>query len=115
MRNHVVGICCTLMGMTLALMEAPAARADNEHFVAEANALGFTQWDDVLIRMGLSACRFLQPQLRRTPEDVVERIARYANVEADRAHQFLVLSVNEYCPQHAYRLGGLRTLSILGE
>ncbi|WP_235848265.1 DUF732 domain-containing protein [Mycolicibacterium holsaticum] len=83
------------------------AQADNTSFVAEAGALGFQQWDDVLIRMGLSACRFLQPQLRRTPVDVAEHIMRYANVEFDQARQFLTLSVHEYCPQYADRVGSV--------
>ncbi|CAJ1500477.1 DUF732 domain-containing protein [[Mycobacterium] burgundiense] len=81
------------------------AQADNATFVAQARALGFQQWDDVLIRMGLSACRFLQPHLRRTPSDVAAHISRYAVVGPDQAHQFLTLSVNEYCPQYADRVG----------
>jgi hypothetical protein len=91
--------------MTLALLGSPVAQADNASFVAETRALGFQQWDDVLIRMGLSACRFLQPHLRRTPVDVQEHIMRYAGVDPDQAHRFLVLSVNEYCPQYAGRVG----------
>lgn len=102
MRRYVRWIGCPMM--TLALAGAPVAQADNASFVAETRALGFQQWDDVLIRMGLSACRFLQPHLRRSPADVEKHIMRYAGVEPDQAHQFLVLSVIEYCPQHAYRV-----------
>ena len=91
--------------LLLALLAAPLAQAENATFVAEARALGFQQWDDVLIRMGVSACRFLQPELRRAPADVAQHIERYANVDANQARRFLVLSVNEYCPQYADRVG----------
>jgi len=103
MPRYVRRIGCAMM--TLALLGSPVAQADNASFVAETRALGFQQWDDVLIRMGLSACRFLQPHLRRTPVDVQEHIMRYAGVDPDQAHRFLVLSVNEYCPQYAGRVG----------
>jgi len=103
MPRFVRWIGCPMM--TLALLGAPVAQADNASFVAETRALGFQQWDDVLIRMGLSSCRFLQPHLRRDAVDVEEHIMRYAGVEPDQAHQFLVLSVNEYCPQYADRVG----------
>ncbi|MGV0870633.1 DUF732 domain-containing protein [Mycolicibacterium sp. XJ879] len=92
------------MTAALILMGSPAAQADNATFVADARALGFPQWDDVLIRMGLSACRFLQPHLRRTPADVAQHIRRFANVGPDQAHQFMTLAVHEYCPQLAGRL-----------
>jgi Protein of unknown function (DUF732) len=104
MRKYLKHVACTITALTLALLGAPVAQADNASFVAQAHALGFVQWDDVLIRMGLSACRFLQPNLRRNPEDVSEHIMRHTNVEPDQAHQFLVMSVNEYCPQLAYRV-----------
>jgi hypothetical protein len=58
------------------------------------------------------------PNLRRLPQDVEAHIARYLNLEPasipppgrepqpgeGKAHELLVLSVNEYCPQLAYRL-----------
>lgn len=91
--------------MAVAVGGAPLAHADSATFVAEARALGFQQWDDVVIRMGMSACRFLQPQLRRTPADAAQHIMRYASVGPDQAHQFLVMSVNEYCPQYANIVG----------
>ncbi|OBF41910.1 hypothetical protein A5719_11055 [Mycolicibacterium peregrinum] len=96
---------CQLIGVVCALHAAPLAQADNAAFVAEARALGFQQWDDVLIRMGMSACRFLQPELRRTPADVAQHLARYANVDTNQARRFLVLSVTEYCPQYVDRVG----------
>lgn len=118
MRNDVKRVGFVMMGMTFALLGAPVAQADNASFVAQARALGFKEPDDVLIRMALSACRFLQPNLRRHPDEVEDHIARHANIDpatipdpsrgpdppAGDAHQFLILSVNEYCPQLAYRL-----------
>lgn len=61
---------------------------------------------------------FGYPNLRRLPQDVEQHIARYLNLEPasipppgrdpqpgeGKAHDLLVLSVNEYCPQLAYRL-----------
>jgi hypothetical protein len=98
-------IGCIGVGFTMVLLDAPASRADDVSFVSQAHALGFQQWDDVLIRMGLSSCRFLQPNLRRHSFDVADHIRRSADVEADQANQFLILSVNEYCPDLAYRIG----------
>lgn len=103
MRRFVRWAICPMT--MLALAGAPVAQADNASFVAEARALGFQQWDDVLIRMGLSACRFLQPHLRRTPADVAQHIRRFASVGPDQAQEFLLMSVQEYCPQHAGRVG----------
>jgi hypothetical protein len=93
------------MGFALVLLGVPVSRADDVSFVEQAHALGFQQWDDVLIRMGLSACRFLQPNLRRHSFDVADHIRRSADVQPDQANQFLTLSVNEYCPDLAYRIG----------
>ncbi len=119
MRKGIKQVCCTMIGMTLASMTAPMAQADGASFLAGARALGFQQSDDNLIRMALSACRFLQPNLRRDPIDVEAHIIRYAAlapasvpdpsrppIQVPDAHQFLILSVNEYCPQLAYRLSG---------
>lgn len=103
--RKLINIGCSMLGAVLIVLGTPAAQADNATFVAEARALGFQQWDDVLGRMALSACRFLQPQLRRTPADVAQHVRRFANVGQDQAHQFLVISVHEYCPQHAARVG----------
>jgi hypothetical protein len=61
---------------------------------------------------------FGYPNLRRLPQDVEQHIARHLNLEPasipppgrapepgeGKAHELLVLSVNEYCPQLAYRL-----------
>lgn len=105
MRKFAMKIGCSTIGAMLALLGAPLTQADNATFVTQARALGFPQSDDVLIRMGMSTCRFLQPQLRRTPADVAQHIMRYANVNPGQTHQFLVMSVNEYCPQYADRVG----------
>jgi hypothetical protein len=118
MQRFVTLVGCTITGLTLALQGAPMAQADNASFVADARALKFEESDDVLIRMGMSACRFLQPNLRRHVSDVEAHIARSTNLEpgsipdpavrqpepAGDAHQFLINSVKEYCPELAYRL-----------
>lgn len=91
-------------GLALGLLRAPTAHADDASFVAETRALGFQQSDDVLIRMGRSACRFLQPNLRRDPTEVEEHVRRFGGVESDQAHRFLLLSVDEFCPQYSNRV-----------
>jgi hypothetical protein len=106
MRKFGTQVGCVIIAMTLAMGLPPAAQADGARFIAEARAAGFTQIDDLLIRMALSACRFLQPHLRRHPAEVAGHIERHANnVTPDQANRFMVISVNEYCPQLAYRLG----------
>ncbi|MGV0794493.1 DUF732 domain-containing protein [Mycolicibacterium sp. XJ1819] len=107
MRKLAVRTGCATMGAVLTLLTAPVVHADNASFVAQTRALGFVQWDDVLIRMGLSACKFLQPHYRRGPVEVAEHIKRYANVDFDQARHFLILAVTEYCPQYADRVGSL--------
>jgi hypothetical protein len=109
---------CTVALAALALLGQPVAQADDASFVAGVRALGLNEADDVLIRTGLSACRFLQPNLRRLPSDVQAHIERHLNLspgtlltpgrapfpEDGKAHEFFVLAVNEYCPELAYRL-----------
>ncbi|WP_367277382.1 DUF732 domain-containing protein [Mycobacterium sp.] len=110
MQRFVLGIGGATMalgfavGLALALLRAPTAHADDASFVAETRALGFQQSDDVLIRMGRSACRFLQPNLRRDPTEVEEHVRRFGGVESDQAHRFLLLSVDEFCPQYSNRV-----------
>ena len=119
MRCPTKQVSCAAAALILALFGAPMALADPASFVAGARALGFEGSDDNIIRMGISACRFLQPNLRRNPEDVEAHIVRSAGLEPASipdpsrpptkmpdAHQFLILSVNEYCPQLSYRIAG---------
>ncbi|EHB56490.1 protein of unknown function DUF732 [Mycolicibacterium rhodesiae JS60] len=103
MRMSTRMIGCTVVGVALTLFGAPAAHADNESFVSTAKALGFQQNSENLISTGRSACYFLSRN--RDPGQVTERIARYTSVNLDLAHQFLALSVNEYCPQYDQRIG----------
>jgi hypothetical protein len=112
MRKSAWRIGCTVMGLVLALPGAPVARADDATFVAAAHALGFRQWDDLIVRLGRSTCYSLDapagvwPNLtRRGPDDATKHIMRYGQVEWDPAHQFLVLAVNEYCPQYTGLVG----------
>jgi hypothetical protein len=102
MPKYAKRIGCTIVGMTLALLGTPVAQADNASFVAAARALGFLQSPDNLIRSGRSACYFL---IRENPEEVADHIKRYASVAFGQANDFLVLSVNEYCPQYSGRVG----------
>lgn len=117
MRMYAKRSGCVIFGLTFALLGAPAAHSDNASFVAGARAIGMREPDSTLIRMALSACRMLQPNLRRDPQEVVEHIVRYANLNPasipgpGRApdptadpYEFLALSVNEYCPDLAYRV-----------
>jgi hypothetical protein len=118
MRNYVKQVGCTMLVLTFALLAAPMAQADNDSFAAAVRALGLDRPDDSMIRLGRSACRMLQPRLRRQTMDVEAYIARSANLEPSsvpppgrdlfpgdgKAHEFLVLSVDNLCPNLAYRL-----------
>ncbi len=117
MRKFIKQAGCSMMIMIFALLATPLAQADEASFLAGARALGFEEDDNLLIRMALSACRFLQPHLNRHPVEVEEHISRYASLEpasvpdpsrppepAPDPHRFLVLSVTEYCPELAYRV-----------
>jgi hypothetical protein len=97
MRMYAVVVACAMTGVTLTLLGSPVARADDASFVRDSQALGIQQASDNLISTGLSACYFLS--INRDPGEVTERIKRYLNVDPDVAHQFFVMSVNEYCPQ----------------
>jgi hypothetical protein len=112
MRKYFNRICWAVMGLTLAVPGAQVANADNETFVAAAHALGFPQWDDVLIRLARHSCYSLDvpagvwPDLtRRGPDDVTRYVMKYGAVEWDPARQFVVLAVNEYCPQYSGLVG----------
>jgi hypothetical protein len=117
MGKYVKQVGCTVIGLTFVLLGTPVAQADNASFLAGARALGLNEADDVLIRTALSACRFLQPNLRRDPAEVEGHIVRHLNLDPGSipdpsrgpipepdGHKFLILSVNEYCPPLAYRL-----------
>jgi hypothetical protein len=104
MRLYALMTGCVVMGMTLGLLDSPVAQADNASFVRDAQALGFVQASDNLISTAQSACYFLLR--KRDPREVEQRILRYTRVEQpSQAHQFFVLSVNEYCPQYAGLIG----------
>jgi hypothetical protein len=115
--THIKHVSWAFTAMMLVPLGMPVAQASNDSFLAATRALGFEEPDETLIRMALSACRFLQPHLRRHLSDVVEHISRHANLEDASipppgreptpdgdANQFLVLAVHEYCPDLAYRL-----------
>lgn len=117
MRRYPEVIGCALTACALVMTAVPTASADNITFVTGARALGFQQTDNTLIRMARSACRMLQPNLRRNPEEIVEHVVRYSAVEPPSippegrepervpdARQFVALSVREYCPDLAYRV-----------
>lgn len=56
MRKYVARISYTTIGITLALLGAPAAHADNASFVAAAHALGFPESPDYLVKTGPGMC-----------------------------------------------------------
>jgi len=102
MRMYALKMGCAMTAVTLALLGSPVAQADDDSFVHDTQAIGFIQASQNLISTARSACYFLG-FYRRDPEQITDRIMRYLNVDADMAHRFFVLSVNEYCPQ----FGGL--------
>jgi hypothetical protein len=105
MRKLADRIGCALVSLALLVLgAAPAAHADDESFVRDAKALGFTIDTDNLISMGRSACYFLSRN--RDPGQVAERITRYGSVDPNAANRFLAMSVTEYCPQFGDRLNG---------
>jgi hypothetical protein len=103
MRMYALTIGSVITGLTLTLLGSPVAQADDASFVRDTQALGFIQASQNLISTGRSACYFLS--INRDPGEITERIKRYLNVDPDLAHQFFVLSVNEYCPQFGGAIG----------
>ncbi|GLP82994.1 DUF732 domain-containing protein [Mycobacterium antarcticum] len=104
MRTGALLAGCVVIGVTVGLLGSPVARADDASFVRDAKALGFVQASDNLISTAQSACYFIS--LNRDPGQVEQRILRYTRVDSpSQAHQFFVLAVNEYCPQHAAVVG----------
>lgn len=112
MRKYANMIGCVAASMSLLLLGAPGAQADDASFVRDAQALGFATNADNLISMGRSACYFLyegerlrsDPLRDNPPDRVAARIMRYGNVDLNAANRFLAMSVAEYCPQFSYRL-----------
>jgi hypothetical protein len=103
MRRYALVMACTIAGVVLTLVGSPVAQADNASFVRDTQALGFQQTSDNLISTARSACYFLS--LNRDPGQITDRIERYLNVDSDLAHQFLILSINEYCQQYGGQIG----------
>lgn len=104
MRRHVFSIGCVSMGLTLSLLGSPLAQADDASFVRDAKALGFLQASSNLISTAESACYLLGPR-HRDPAQVEYRVARYTVVNPDQAHKFVLLAVDEYCPENAGLVG----------
>lgn len=94
---------CITVVATLALLGSPISHADDASFVRTVESLGFEHEATNFVSTAQSACYFLQRG--RDPRQVEERIRRYELVEPPLAHQFLVLAVNEYCPQYTGAVG----------
>jgi hypothetical protein len=106
MRLYIKGISCGIIAMALAALGSPPAYADDASLVRSARQLGFGISAVNLISTGESACYFIGPR-KRDPDEVADRIRRYGNVSPDAARQFLVLAVQEYCPQYGDRVANL--------
>jgi hypothetical protein len=104
MRMYALKMGCAMTAVTLALLGSPVAQADDASFVHDTQAIGFIQASQNLISTARSACYYLV-FYRRDPDQVTDRIGRYLNVNPDMAHRFLVLAVNEYCPQSSGEIG----------
>lgn len=103
MRAAVTGVSAVCFAVSLIVNVAPVAHADNNSFVAAAQALGFQRSADALIRSGRSMCYFLS--FNWPLEPLVDRTMRFGAVSFDVAQQFLKLSVTEYCPQYGNVVG----------
>jgi menaquinone-dependent protoporphyrinogen IX oxidase len=104
MRMYALKMGCAITAVTLTLSGSPVAHADDASFVRDTQALGFIQASQNLISTARSACYFIG-FFNRDPDQVSDRIKRYLSVDSDKAHRFLVLAVNEYCPQYISRIG----------
>lgn len=104
MRMYALKMGCAMTAVTLALLGSPVAQADDASFVHDTQAIGFIQASQNLISTARSACYFIG-FYRRDPGQITDRIMRYLNVDADMAHRFLVLAVDEYCPQYDAEIG----------
>jgi hypothetical protein len=100
MQVRSAAIGCIVMGVVLALLGSPVARADDASFVRNAKSLGFVHSSPNLVSIAKSGCNVLSYN-NRIPGEIEERIQRYARVSPDQAHQFFVSAVNEYCPQYS--------------
>lgn len=103
MRRIATTIATVCVGSTLTLL-CPTAQADNESFVSATRALGFQQGAANLVSTAESACYFLS--LNRDAGQVSDRISRFLAVDAGSARTFLVMSVDEYCPQYGGQVRG---------
>ncbi|OBJ42497.1 hypothetical protein A5630_20890 [Mycolicibacterium mucogenicum] len=83
---------------------SPAAQADDASFVRSVKALGFVQMTANLVSTAKSACNMLSYN-NRNPAEIEARIQRYTLAKPPAAHQFFVLAVDEYCPQHTAAVG----------
>jgi Protein of unknown function (DUF732) len=103
MRRYVTRTGYAMIGLTLAVLGAPAAHADDGSFVTAARALGMQQSPDYVIRSGHSACFLLQDG--STPDKLADRMTT-VGLGDDQAHQFIALSVHNYCPQFDNQVAG---------
>ena len=104
MRMYALKMGCAMTAVTLTLLGSPVAQADDASFVHDTQAIGFIQASQNLISTARSACYFLG-FYRRDPGQITDRIMRYLSVDADMAHRFLLLAVDEYCPQYDAQIG----------
>ena len=86
-----------VVGLALALAPVPAAHADDASYLAAVRALGFAQSDAYLIKGGHSVCTLMTEG--HSPDELTNRIMSTSGAAAAPAHQLVVLSVHEYCPQ----------------
>jgi hypothetical protein len=104
MRTCARTICGILTGVMFALVGSPVAQANPDPegndagFVREARTLGILVSDVNIISAGRSVCYVLRLG-NRPPEEISAKIARTFVIDRDHAHQFSLLSANEWCPQ----------------
>ena len=113
MRVRALITGCVAIGVTLGLLSAPVAQADewapspspgDADFVRKVHDMGFLQAYDNLVSQAQSACYFFVRN--RGADEIEARIARYTRVDPPTlAHPFLVLAVSTYCPQFTGRVG----------
>lgn len=112
MRKYVT-VSCAITAMIFPLLSAPVARADDANFLVAVRDVGFQQTPINLISTAQSVCyafligdRLRADPTRDNPPDRVEsRVERSLLVSPYQAHEFVVISAREYCPQYSDRLG----------
>jgi hypothetical protein len=90
------------MAVALLVAVAPVAHADTGDFLNGVHALGFQRSDGYLINTAQALC--IRFTVGNTVDMATDSIVHQFGVGPGPAHQFVVLAVNNFCPQFNDRL-----------